>query len=151
MKTAYYPFRFGILEITYENSGIVRLTRADTIEGVHEPSEVSQLARQQIEEYLAGSRKTFDFPCRLKGTAFQQSVWQALRAIPYGETRSYKEIATTIGKPTASRAVGMACNKNPIWIAIPCHRVVGANGALTGYAGGLDMKKELLTLEKSYV
>jgi methylated-DNA-[protein]-cysteine S-methyltransferase len=82
-----------------------------------------------------------------KGTEFQQKVWAALCEIPYGETRTYGEIAAAIGSPKAARAVGMACNRNPVWITIPCHRVVGSNGSLTGYAGGLEMKKFLLELE----
>lgn len=82
------------------------------------------------------------------GTPFQLAVWNQLLQIPYGETRTYGQIAAAIGKPGAARAVGMACNRNPLWIAIPCHRVVGSNHALTGYAGGLDMKQALLTLEQ---
>lgn len=84
----------------------------------------------------------------LKGTEFQKKVWKQLTYIPYGETRTYKEIAVAIGNPKASRAVGMANNKNPITIVVPCHRVVGSNGKMVGYAGGLDMKKKLLDLEK---
>jgi len=93
-------------------------------------------------------RKTFDVPIALNGTPFQLSVWNALLQIPYGETRTYGEIAAMIGNPKASRAVGMACNRNPIWILVPCHRVVGKNGALTGFEGGLDVKKALLDLEQ---
>ena len=101
----------------------------------------------QINEYLDGSRKTFNFPYELRGTEFQKKVWTELCKIPYGETRTYKDIAVAIGNPKASRAVGMANNKNPIIIAVPCHRVIGANGSLTGYAGGLGMKAALLSLE----
>lgn len=104
-------------------------------------------AFQEIKEYLEGKRKTFDIPLAPDGTAFQQEVWNALRTIPYGETRSYSEIAEMIGNPKACRAVGMANNKNPIIIMIPCHRVIGKNGSLVGYACGLETKEYLLNLE----
>ena len=90
----------------------------------------------------------FDLPLRMQGTPFQQKVWAALREIPYGETRSYGQIAAQVGNPKAGRAVGMANNRNPIAIIVPCHRVIGANGSLTGYAGGLNVKQELLALER---
>ena len=95
----------------------------------------------------AEARRTFDLPLAPHGTAFQQRVWAALRAIPYGETCTYGELAAAIGSPNASRAVGMANHRNPISIVIPCHRVIGANGTLTGYAGGLEIKRTLLALE----
>lgn len=104
-------------------------------------------AEAQLREYFAGARRTFDLPLAPHGTAFQQRVWTALRAIPYGETRTYGELAAAIGSPNASRAVGMANHRNPIPIIIPCHRVIGANGTLTGYAGGLEVKRKLLALE----
>lgn len=103
-------------------------------------------AVRQLEEYFAGTRTVFDIPLRPSGTEFQRRVWDALREIPYGQTRTYGEIARVCGCPNAARAVGGACHNNPISIIIPCHRVVGANG-LTGYAGGLDKKKALLELE----
>lgn len=102
--------------------------------------------RAQLEEYFAGKRTTFTIPLDIIGTSFQKKVWEALTAIPYGETRTYKEIAMQIGHPRATRAIGQACNRNPIVIIVPCHRVVGSNG-LTGYAGGLNKKKWLLDLE----
>ena len=105
----------------------------------------------ELEEYFAGKRKLFDVPVKPDGTSFQQSTWNALLKIPYGETRSYKQIAEMIGKPAACRAVGMANNRNPIPVVIPCHRVVGANGDLTGYAGGLEVKRKLLGLEKGVI
>lgn len=105
-------------------------------------------AASQLKEYLAGKRKKFGVPLAPEGTPFQQAVWNALKDIPYGETRSYGQIAESIGKPRACRAVGMANNKNPMAIFVPCHRVIGANGKLTGYAGGLDIKEKLLALEK---
>ncbi|MCK9286478.1 MAG: methylated-DNA--[protein]-cysteine S-methyltransferase [Sphaerochaetaceae bacterium] len=109
-----------------------------------------QLAKIQMEEYLAGKRFIFELPLAPEGTVFQQSVWRALLAIPYGETKSYGQIAEKIGNPKACRAVGMANNRNPIGIIIPCHRVIGANGDLVGYAGGLEYKQFLLKLETTY-
>jgi methylated-DNA-[protein]-cysteine S-methyltransferase len=101
----------------------------------------------QMEEYMEGKRREFDLPLRPEGTKFQKQVWDALLTIPYGEVRSYKDIAVSIGNPKACRAVGMANNRNPISIIIPCHRVIGANGSLVGYGGGLPIKTELLKLE----
>ena len=105
-------------------------------------------AAAQLAEYFAGRRKIFDLPLAPHGTDFQRLVWKALQNIPYGETRSYGEIAAMTGKPGASRAVGMANNRNPIAIIVPCHRVIGSDGSLTGYAGGLDLKRKLLELER---
>ena len=105
-------------------------------------------AISQLSEYFDGERTSFDLPISPSGTGFQKKVWDALLTIPYGETRSYKDIAVQIGNPKAVRAVGMANNRNPIAIVIPCHRVIGHNGSLTGYGGGLDVKAYLLELEK---
>ena len=104
---------------------------------------------EQIKEYLSGKRRGFDIPLKLSGTDFQLSVWHALQTIPYGATRSYREIAEQIGNAKACRAVGMANHWNPIAIIVPCHRVIGADGSLTGFGGGLPLKKQLLDLEKS--
>lgn len=104
-------------------------------------------ARNQLLAYFAGKRSTFDLPLAPKGTAFQLKVWEALRTIDYGTTRSYGKIAEQIGAPGAARAVGSANHDNPLAIVVPCHRVVGANGSLVGYAGGLDQKRALLDLE----
>ena len=104
-------------------------------------------AEKQLAEYFAGSRREFDLPLAPQGTAFQRKVWDALTEIPYGETRSYGEIAARIGNPKACRAVGMANNRNPLSILIPCHRVIGADGSLTGYAGGIPKKLWLLRHE----
>ena len=103
---------------------------------------------RQLKEYFEGKRKEFNVPIEAKGTEFQNKVWKALLDIPYGETRSYKDIAIAIGNEKACRAIGMANNKNPISIIIPCHRVVGSNGKLIGYGGGLDKKEKLLNIEK---
>lgn len=103
----------------------------------------------QLSAYFAGEIERFNLPVVLKGTPFQQRVWTALREIPYGETWSYRQLADRVGQPTASRAVGLANGKNPVSIVIPCHRVVGANGNLTGYGGGIERKKFLLDLERA--
>jgi methylated-DNA-[protein]-cysteine S-methyltransferase len=107
-------------------------------------------ARRQLGEYLAGERRAFDLPLAPRGTEFERQVWQALAAIPYGETRSYLEIAAAIGRPAACRAVGRANGSNPIAVVIPCHRVIGADGSLTGYGGGLPLKRFLLDLEGAH-
>ena len=130
---------------------------ADAITGLHftrqdgqagELLPLHQAAAEQLEAYFAGKRTVFALPLRPAGTAFQLSVWQALTEIPYGETRSYGEIAAAVGNSKASRAVGMANNRNPISILIPCHRVIGSTGVLVGYGGGLEKKLFLLELEK---
>jgi len=107
-------------------------------------------AAREMTEYFKGTRTAFTFAVHPEGTPFQQKVWQALLSIPYGETRTYGEIALEVGNPKGARAVGGACNKNPVWIAVPCHRVLGSNGSLTGYAYGTGMKQQLLTLEKEH-
>lgn len=112
-----------------------------------ESEEKNQLVIRQLNEYFAGERKEFSVPLHLNGTEFHQRVWRALCEIPFGKTASYKEIAERIGNPKAMRAVGQANHRNPIPIIIPCHRVIGANGHLTGYGGGMDMKEKLLSHE----
>ena len=107
-------------------------------------------ARQQLAEYFAGERRTFDLPLKLSGTEFQMSVLHALQQIPYGETTSYADIAERIGRPKAVRAVGAANGRNPIPIIVPCHRVIGSHGDLTGFGGGLDTKEALLRLEAEH-
>jgi methylated-DNA-[protein]-cysteine S-methyltransferase len=126
-----------------ERPGRVRLHPA--IEDDRHPVLVE--AERQLAEYFGGRRKQFDLKLDFAGTAFQREVWSALLTIPFGETRSYAQIAQQIGRPAASRAVGAANGRNPIAIVVPCHRVIGANGSLTGYAGGLDQKRALLDLE----
>lgn len=115
------------------------------------PAQEAQLlqeAKRQLGEYFAGKRRAFSLPLRLEGTAFEQAVWQALCQVPYGQVCTYGELARAIGRPRASRAVGMANHRNPISIVVPCHRVVGAGGRLTGYGGGLPVKAFLLQLER---
>lgn len=136
----------GNIKIEECNGEIIRITYSEEAP-VTSVNKVLQIAEKQLAEYFAGVRREFDLPLNPKGTEFQHKVWNALKEIPYGETRTYKQIAENIGKPTACRAVGMANNKNPIMIVVPCHRVVGSNGSLTGYAFGVDMKEKLLKLE----
>jgi methylated-DNA-[protein]-cysteine S-methyltransferase len=105
------------------------------------------LVRSELQEYFAGGRTTFEVPLVMKGAEFERQVWQALRGIPYGQTVSYGEIARRVGQPSAARAVGLANGRNPIAVIVPCHRVIGADGTLTGYGGGLERKRLLLDLE----
>lgn len=133
------------IEIDLDDIGITSMSFSNEIEVVFDTNNEIQ---RQLTEYENGTRKVFELPLHLKGTDFQRQVWNALLEIPYGETRSYQEIAIRIGKPKALRAVGGACNRNPIGIIVPCHRVIGKNGSLTGYAGGLSYKELLLKHEK---
>lgn len=148
---AIYPFPFGQLKIECEGDAVTLLKRTEEPARAEGRTELTDLAFGQITEYLEGRRREFDFPYRLQGTEFQQKVWRALRAIPYGETRTYGEIAAAVGNPRAARAVGMANHQNPILIAVPCHRVIGADGSLVGYGSGLEMKEALLRLERETV
>lgn len=122
-----------------------RVPLPDTIAGSHRTLDATT---EQLDQYFAGQRRAFDVPLDPQGTPFQRKVWEALRRIRYGETVSYTELASRIGRPTAARAVGAANGRNPISIIVPCHRVVGASGALTGFAGGLSAKRWLLDLEQ---
>lgn len=144
-----YPFPFGRLKIACQNGAVTLLALTNEPVQTEGRTALTDLAFAQVTQYLEGRRQVFDFPYILQGTPFQKKVWCALAAIPYGETRSYGDIAAAVGSPRACRAVGMANHRNPILIAVPCHRVVGADGALVGYGGGLEMKKALLGLEKS--
>lgn len=149
MKFAFYNSLIGFIRIGYNNEGICSLKTCEIEDGENEPSELTERAFGQLEEYFSGKRKVFDLPFKMNGTAFQMKVWQELLKIPYGDTVSYSEIAERIGCPEGARAVGGAVHNNPLWIIVPCHRVVGKNGKLTGYAGGTEMKKTLLELEKT--
>ena len=135
----------GLAAILWENDDPDRVRLGSIIEGRGHPVLIA--AERQLAEYFAGERKRFDLPLDFNGTEFQKQVWSALLTIPFGETRSYAEIARMIGRPAACRAVGAANGKNPISIVAPCHRVIGANGTLTGFAGGLKAKDYLLQLE----
>lgn len=148
---AVYPFPFGQLKIGHRGDAVTFLTRTDEPVCDRGRTALTDMVFRQVTEYLNGRRQEFDFPYILQGTEFQKKVWLALCAIPYGETRTYGEIAAAIGNPRACRAVGMANHRNPILIAVPCHRVIGADGKLVGYGSGLDMKESLLQLEKKVI
>ena len=146
-----YDTPMGKISIAENGEGITRLTYGDVFEPDRYEAGETPLIREaarQLAEYFIQKRETFDFPLALEGTDFEKKVWSALLTIPYGETRSYGDIAAQIGNPKACRAVGRANGANRIAIVIPCHRVIGADGTLTGYSSGLDKKKFLLRLEK---
>ncbi|MDR2074204.1 MAG: methylated-DNA--[protein]-cysteine S-methyltransferase [Oscillospiraceae bacterium] len=152
MKNLWYQkFPIGKLGVIEENNQITRIffeNKRELIDNyVILNTNLINETLNQLNEYFAGSRKFFNLPLALKGTIFQEKVWSALQRIPFGKTLSYKEVAARIDSPNSSRAVGNANNKNPIAIVIPCHRVIGHNGELSGYAGGLDAKRYLLELE----
>ncbi|CUX70694.1 Methylated-DNA--protein-cysteine methyltransferase [Clostridium sp. C105KSO15] len=145
-----YESKIGPLTILCDDEALLRIDFG-TVEpknAVRDRSELIGRTEGQLEEYMAGTRTEFDLPLKPEGTEFQKKVWNALLLIPYGETKSYKDIAVLIDNPKGCRAVGMANNRNPIPIIIPCHRVIGANGSLIGYGGGLDIKVKLLELER---
>lgn len=141
----------GRIVVEDDGSFITRVYVDNTFIGSGDNSRLFIAVKTQLEEYFCGKRREFDIPIRLNGTEFQKAVWNALLTVPYGKTASYKDIAAMIGKPKAARAVGGANNKNPIIIIVPCHRVVGADGGLTGYACGTDIKQTLLNIEKNSV
>lgn len=115
---------------------------------LNQETDLIRRAYEELMEYFSGKRRTFDLPIHAEGTDFQMQVWKELQEIPYGETCTYKDLAIKTGRPKACRAVGGACHRNPILIMIPCHRVIGSNGSLTGFGGGLPVKEQLLSLER---
>ena len=146
----FYETIIGYLTISADEQGItdVSFGKRNPVHAVCEETHVIKQAVSELQEYFEGRRREFTVPLHPQGTDFQLRVWQVLRTIPYGKTWSYKQVATAAGNRKASRAVGMANNRNPIAIIIPCHRVIGANGRLVGYAGGLDVKEKLLEIEQ---
>jgi methylated-DNA-[protein]-cysteine S-methyltransferase len=154
MKSTYYLSPIGLIQIQGTTTHITHIQFAhgtvetQCIASGPQTWSLGKHAIQQLSEYFAGKRTEFTLPLHPQGSDFQQLVWNALQKIPYGQTRTYGEIALQIGNPKAARAVGLANNRNPLAIIIPCHRVIGANGNLTGYAGGLDCKAFLLNLEQ---
>lgn len=154
IKFNFYSYPLCKIGIAEEDGAICRVffDKGKIPEGfINAETPLIKKAVAQFDEYFCGKRKTFNFPISQNGTNFQIKVWKALQNIPYGETRSYGQIAAMIGNPKACRAVGMANNRNPIVIIIPCHRVIGSDGGLTGYDGGLELKRQLLELEKNYI
>lgn len=152
--STYYPYRtpLGRLTVASDGQAITAIGFGERdFPGERRATELTNRAANQLQEYLAGKRRSFDLPLAYAGTDFQKRVWDALCDIPYGQTRSYSEVAAAIGNPKACRAVGGANNKNPIPIVVPCHRVIGSNGSLVGYAGGAKVKAFLLDLERRAV
>lgn len=139
----------ALVAVMWDNEDHKRVRLAELIENIQHPMLLK--VKQQLEQYFAGQRQQFNLPLDFQGTDFQQQVWRALLTIPYGETRSYKDIALQIGNEKAVRAVGAANGRNPISIIAPCHRVIGSGGALVGFAGGLDKKQILLSLEQGQI
>ena len=152
MRFSTHPSPVGPLLLAGDEDALTRLEFAGdpaTPDAWQLDDERFSAEHRQLEEYFSGTRTRFDFPLRLEGAPFDQAVWNALQEIPYGNTASYGEIAARIGRPGRARAVGAANARNPIAIVVPCHRIIGANGKLTGYEGGLGAKRALLSLEGS--
>ena len=147
---AWYLTRLGWIQLSSMDCVLtaMQFVKENQVEGKGERNHFTDEVYRQLQDYFMGQRQRFDIPLKLLGTLFQQKVWRALCAIPYGETRSYKQIAEFINHPKAARAIGSANHNNPIAVIVPCHRVIGSNGRLTGYAGGLLLKKSLLELEQ---
>lgn len=136
----------GLVAILWENDNPTRIRLRELVADDRHPVLVE--TERQLKEYFAGKRKTFSLGLDMRGTRFQKDVWEKLLAIPFGETRSYGQLAKQLGNPRATRAVGAANGKNPLSIIVPCHRVIGSSGKLTGFAGGLQTKAKLLSLER---
>ena len=143
-----YPCPFGFFRIVEEGGAVVAIDVVKERQEEERPSEVTDWAARELHEYLEGERRAFTFPYRLVGTPFRLQVWKELEKVPYGETTTYKRLAEALGRPGAYHAVGGAVGANPLSICVPCHRVIGTNGSLTGYAWGLPMKEALLELER---
>jgi len=149
-----YTSPLGIMTLQADGDGLLgawfetQTTLPNDLGAYKENDPILTKAIKQLEEYFAGRRTTFELPISASGTDFQRRVWQALTTIPYGETCSYQDLANAIGNPKAVRAVGLANGKNPVSVIVPCHRVIGKNGKLTGYAGGVERKAKLLKLEQ---
>ena len=149
--TGYIEVSAGVIKIVCSDEHVLSVSFSDTAKENDKGSKVLDEALKQMNEYFSGKRKTFDLPLYFEGTEFQKSVWNELRKIPYGITVSYKDIAEGINNEKAVRAVGNANNKNKIMIIVQCHRVIGKNGKLVGFAGGLDKKEFLLEHEKKFL
>lgn len=149
MYSYFYNTPIGGITISANDSAITGVCFGKAAAGDYKETQLIKKAYLQLCEYFEGKRRTFDLPLEPEGTEFQRKVWSALCTIPYGATRSYKQIAAAVGNEKACRAVGMANNKNPIPVFIPCHRVIGTDGSLVGYGAGIDIKEKLLILERS--
>ncbi len=147
MEKSYYKSPIGTLEIICENDKLVSLKLVDYCKKVNVETDFVKDIKSQLNEYFSGKRRVFNIKINPSGTNFQKLVWKELQNIPYGKTKSYSEVAEAIGNKNAQRAVGNACNKNPIMIIIPCHRVVSKNNNLGGYAYGSEIKQKLLNIE----
>lgn len=152
-RFTYYDSPLGTVTLQANEQGLLGVwfethtTKPEDLGTQEDSFPIFQSVKEQLERYFAGEVVQFDVPIAAKGTPFQQSVWHALTTIPYGETWSYAQLADAIGNPKAVRAVGLANGKNPVSVIVPCHRVIGKNGKLTGYAGGIERKQRLLAIE----
>lgn len=147
LKGYKYMLFYQDMYIIERNNRIYAITTEDIYDYLEEETDLIKKAAKQLKEYYDGLRRDFDLPLDLQGTLFQLKVWNELLKIPYGQTRTYKQIAQAIGSPKAYRAVGNANNQNRIMVVVPCHRVIGSNGQMVGYAGGIEMKEMLLAIE----
>ncbi|MDY0288411.1 MAG: methylated-DNA--[protein]-cysteine S-methyltransferase [Sphaerochaeta sp.] len=145
-----YDSPFGLITLQTDGASLTGLDFGEQEGTIYKDFPLFDQTKGELDEYFAGKRKSFTLPLKTSGTPFQEQVWAALLEIPYGQTRSYEAIAIAIGNPKACRAIGMANNRNAIGIIIPCHRVIGKDGSLVGYGGGLDKKIALLDLEKKF-
>ncbi len=152
MQQYRYSSPLGTLRLEANSKALVGLYFEDAATSPDQAGATGLLAQavEQLDAYFAGQRKTFDLPLEMQGTDFQKAVWAGLLQIPYGQTWSYAQLAEHVGRPKAVRAVGLSNGRNPISILVPCHRVIGKNGSLTGYGGGLEKKRRLLQLEQTF-
>ncbi|HPQ47442.1 MAG TPA: methylated-DNA--[protein]-cysteine S-methyltransferase [Clostridia bacterium] len=152
MKYLLYKGSIGFLTVILDSGEIkeIRFGQPDDLDELNDDQLLGIEIITQLDAYFSGLQKEFSLDFSAEGTDFQNAVWERIEQIPYGETKTYSQIARELGKPNSARAVGNACNKNPIPILIPCHRVVGSDGKLTGYAGGVGLKKTLLEMERNY-
>lgn len=147
MEKSYYKSPIGVLEIICEKDALISLKLVENVDKSDSETTLIKEIKTQLYEYFSGKRKIFDIKLKTKGTEFQKCVWEELRKISYGKTKSYSEIAVAVGNKNTQRAIGSACNKNPIMIIIPCHRVISKNGELGGFAYGNSIKQKLLKIE----
>ena len=147
MEKSYFKSPIGIIEIVIENNTLISLKISDKFEKSEKETDFIKDVKMQLDEYFSGKRKIFDIKINLNGTEFQKCVWNELKKIPYGKTKSYSEIAAAIGNKNAQRAIGNACSKNPIMIIIPCHRVISKNGNIGEFAYGSGIKQKLINIE----